>query len=58
MPACISIHKKSELKAMRQIISVSCLLHVLIFGTNLIAYVRAEADKLMLAQDLVEIPRV
>lgn len=43
---------------MRQTISVSCLLHILIFGTNLMAYVSIEADKLMLAQNLVEIPRV
>lgn len=57
MPACISIHNKSEFKATTQTISVSCSLQLLIFGTILTAYISAEVDKIMLDQDIVEILR-
>lgn len=57
MPACTSIHKSSKSKAIKQTISVSCLLHLLIFGAcgNLMTQVSAVVGKAMLAQDIIKV---
>lgn len=57
MPACTSVHKNSESKAIKQTISICCSLPPLIFGAreNLVTQVSAVVDKAMLAQDTIKV---